>query len=119
MPVIKVWCLPLDQKQKDLKRLYSKIVKAVTSVSELDLKDGKDMTILFVPDLMEYGLGAEIIVEISGLFERPERTPEVLQRLAENVGSAVKELYPKAKVECFIYTFNPRQGFWTSDQKLK
>lgn len=116
MPVIKVWCLPANQKQKDLNRLHRKIVEAVTSISELGLKDETDMTNLFVPDLMEYGLGKEIIVEISGLFEKPERTPEVLQRLAENVGSAVKRLYPDAKVECFVSTFNPTQGFWTSDQ---
>ena len=117
MPVIKIWCLPLNQNQRDLNRLHRKIVEAVTSISELGLKDEKDMTNLFVPDLMEYGLGTEIIVEISGLFEKPERTFEVLQRLAENVGKAVKGLYPKAKVECFVSTFNPKQGFWTSDKK--
>jgi len=114
MPVIKVWCLPADQTEEDLNRLHKSMVKAVTSVSELGLKTENDMTCLFVPDLMTYGLGGEIIVEISGLFEKSERTEEVRQRLAENVGKSVKRLYPKAKIECFVTTFNPKQGFWAS-----
>ncbi|MBU1102822.1 hypothetical protein KJ853_04200 [Patescibacteria group bacterium] len=72
------------------------------------------MTCLFPPDLMLYGLGEEIIVEIDGLFAKPERTLEVCHRLAACVGSAIKNLYPKAKVECFITNFYPAQGFWTS-----
>lgn len=114
MPVIKVWCLPADQSEEKLNDLHQSIVSAVISIPELGLKDENDMTCLFVPDLMSYGLGEEIIVEISGLFEKPERTDEVRQRLAENVGSNVKKLYPDAKVECFVSSFNPINGFWTS-----
>lgn len=114
MPIIKVWCLPSGQVEADMNRLHQEIVKAVTSVSELGLRGENDMTCLFPPDLMQYGLGEEIIVEISGLFEKPERTKDVRQRLARNVGEVVKRLYPKAKVECFVSTIDPTQGFWTS-----
>jgi len=114
MPVIKVWCLPKDQSEDDLNRLHKSIVKAVVSVSELGLKDENDMTCLFVPDLMSYGLGEEIIVEIGGIFEKSERTDEVRQRLAMSVGKSVSALYPRAKVECFVSAFILRQGFWTS-----
>lgn len=120
MPVIKVWCLPKGQGEADLNRLHQAIVKAVVSVSELGLRDESDMTCLFPPDLMQYGLGEEIIVEISNLFEKPERTVEVLQRLVTKVGEAVQTLYPKAMVECSVTTINPAQGFWTRsarDQK--
>ena len=113
MPVIKVWCLP-KQTEKELSVLHQEIVKAVTSVPELKLKDENDMTCLFPPDLMSYGLGTEIIVEISGLVEKPERTQEVRQQLAKNVGEAVKSLFPNAMVECFITSLKPEQGFWTS-----
>lgn len=115
MPIIKIWCLPPKQTEQDLNNLHQAIVAAVVSVSELGLKDETEMTCLFVPDLMVYGLGDEIIVEITGLFEKPERTEEVLQQLAKNVGQAVKELYPETnKIECLVYSFNPKQGFWTS-----
>lgn len=114
MPVIKVWCLPLDQSESDLNQLHRTIVKAVTAIEELGLRDENDMTCLFPPDRMSYGLGEEIIIEISGLFEQPERTVEVRRRLAASVGTAVKKLYPDAKIECFVASFNPAQGFWVS-----
>lgn len=114
MPVIKVWCLPKGQSEADLNRLHQAIVKAVVSVSELGLRGESDMTCLCPPDLMQYGLGEEIIVEISVLHEKPERTAEVRQRLATKVGWAVQTLYPKAMVECSVATINPVQGFWTS-----
>lgn len=115
MPIIKVWCLPAGQTEENLNRLHKAIVKAVVSVTELGLKNENEMTCLFVPDLMSYGLGDEVIVEIGSLYDKPERTEDVRNNLAKNVGRSVKNLYPKARVECFISTFNPKQGFWTSD----
>jgi len=114
MPIIKVWCLPANQTEENLRALHSAIVAAVIEVNELGLKDQNDMTCLFPPDLMKYGLGEEIIIEVTGLFDRPERTDEVRQRLARNVGEAVHLLYPEAKVECLVATINPVKGFWTS-----
>ena len=115
MPVIKVWCLPSGQTEEALNLLHQSIVGAVISISELGFKSQNDMTCLFPPDLMQYGLGEEIIIEIGGLYDKPERTQEVRQRLAKNVGEVVKKLFPEAKVECFVTTFNPAQGFWTSE----
>ena len=113
MPVIKVLCLPADETEENLKKLCLFVITAVTSVRSLKLcKD--DVTVLFPKDMMSDGLGEEVIVEIFGLFEKPERTQEVLQLLAERVGSNVKILYPDAKVECFVYPFKESQGFWTS-----
>ena len=116
MPVIKAWCLPSGQTEDDLNLLHQSIVRAVLSVPELGIKSQNDMTCLFPPDLMRYGLGEEIIIEIGGLYEKPERTQEVRQQLAKSVGEAVKKLYSKAKIECFIATFDPSQGFWTSEK---
>jgi hypothetical protein len=72
------------------------------------------MTCLFPPDLMKYGLGEEIIIEVTGLFDKPERTDEVRQRLAKSLGENVHVLYPRAKVECTVEVINPAKGFWTS-----
>ncbi len=116
MPVIKVWCLPSGLTEKQLNHLHQEILRSVVSISELGIKDQNDVTCLFVPDyLMFYSLQKEIIIEVCGLYDKPERTKEVKQRLAENIGRSVKNLYPKAKVECFILTFDPKQGFWVSD----
>jgi hypothetical protein len=114
MPVIKVWCLP-DIDEPKLNALHKSIVRAVVSVEELGIKDENDITCLFPPDMMKYGLGSEIVVEVTGLFAKPERTDKVRQRLAEQLGQAVKELFPETQlVECFVYPFSPAQGFWTS-----
>ncbi|MDQ5949026.1 MAG: hypothetical protein QG589_152 [Patescibacteria group bacterium] len=116
MPVIKVWCLPASQTEDNLRDLHKAIVKAVVAQTELGLKDENDMTCLFPPDQMQYGLGAEVIVEVLGLFTKPARTWEVKQLLAERLGDAVKVLYPNAKVEVFVSTFNQNEdGFWSSE----
>jgi len=111
MPVIKVWCLPKSSERK-LNKVFKGIVSAVESVSELGLMGEKDMTVLFPTDMMKYGLGTEIIVEVTGLFMKSERTNEVRQRLARAIGIIIKGLFPKAMVECFVYPFDPAQGFW-------
>lgn len=114
MPVIKVWCLPKTE-EVELNLLHQSIVCAVINIEEIGVKDEKDITCLFPPDMMSYGLGSEIIVEVTGLNERPERTEIVRQRLAESIGQAVKNQFSETDlVECFIFPFNPFQGFWSS-----
>ncbi len=116
MPIIKVWCLPENQKEEDLRRLHQNIVAGVVSVPELGLQDEKSVTCLFIPDMMQYGLGSEIVVEVTGLFEKPERTQQVRRLLAAAIGGRVKGLYHKATVEVFVYPFSPEvSGFWKSD----
>ena len=109
MPVIKVWCLPKIPEDW-LRKLHKDIVYAVTNVKELGLSNENDMTCLF--DMMSYGLGEEIIIEVTGLFKKPERTDEVRLRLATELGRAVDAMFPNALVECFVYPFEPNQGFW-------
>ena len=109
-----MWCLPKSTEEQ-LNELHQSIVQAVSSVEELGLRGEKDITCLFPTDMMAYGLGSGIIVEVTGLFEKPERTLEVRKRLAANLGNAVSERYPKAKVECLIPKFNQEiEAFWTS-----
>lgn len=110
MPVIKVWCLPKVGERK-LNQVFKGIVSAVESVSELGLKGEQSMTILFPTDMMKYGLGTEIIVEVTGLFVKPERTPEVRQRLAEAIRCVIRGFFEKAMVEVFVFPFDPAQGF--------
>jgi len=113
MPVIKLWCLPQLTEAK-LRKLHQSIVRAVISVPELGLKTQDDMTVLFPTDMMKYGLGEEVIVEVTGLFVKRTRTPEVRARLANHLGRAVQEHVPQAMIEVFVNPFKAEQGFWSS-----
>lgn len=114
MPVIKLWCLPKTE-EENLNRIHQSIVRAVASIEEIGVSDEKDITCLFVPDMMQYGLGTEIIVEVTGLFEKPERTDEVRQRLAAALGDVIRDYFPNADLaECFVYPFERKQGYWSS-----
>ena len=123
MLVIKVWCLPLEQGEESLNRLHQSIVATVTSITELGLKDENDMVCLFPADLMKYGLGEEIIIEISGLRQLQGLSLDDACRIdwasfrdqfAEKVGQVVKNLYPRAKVECHVEDPAASVGFWAS-----
>ena len=72
------------------------------------------MVTLFPKDMMAYGLGTEIVIEITGLWDKPARTDEVRARLAQNLGRAVKAMFPKARVMHYIIPFDQRQGFWVN-----
>jgi len=114
MIVIKVWCLPSDQSEDALNLLHKAIVEAVISVSEGGVKDENDMVCLFPTDLMKYGLGEEIIVEISGL---PSILPEdltVREQLAMQVAESVVKLYHKAKVQCSVRGPDPSEKVWVA-----
>ena len=114
MLVIKVWCLPVVDEAK-LNKLHKSIVRAVVSIPELELKDEKDMTCLFPSDMMEYGLGSDIVVEVTELFVNTKYPNTVRQLLAEQLGIAVNAQFPDADiVRCVIHPFSPYQGFWSS-----
>jgi len=118
MLVIKVWCLPLEQTEDDLNRLHQAIVTAVISITALGLKSENDMSCLFPPDRMKYGLENEIIVEISGLRNDSEQVQGIRRlirkHLRESVGQSVKKLYPKAIVQCDTAVIDPSDEIWIS-----
>ncbi|MBP6974563.1 MAG: hypothetical protein KBB54_01320 [Candidatus Pacebacteria bacterium] len=113
MPVIKTWCLP-KMEEKELHDLHNALVAAVVSIEELGYKSEKDMTLLYPSDLMQYGLGTDIVVEAT-MFEKPMCTSTVKQKLAKALGTVIQQKIPTAeRVGCFVYSFNRPSGFWTS-----
>ena len=112
MPIVRISCLP-QIPEEQLKKLYQDIVAAVVGIEELGLKNiDHAVTCLFPPDSMSYGLGDEVIIEVIGLFEKPERTEEVRQRLAVALKDTVDAMFPEAFVECLIYApFRPAWGY--------
>lgn len=99
MLVIKVWCLPVLS-QDALQNLFKEIVAAViATVPTPGVKNENDMLVLFPADLMAYGLGKEILVEIddSAVVSNGYYPTGSLQ-LARNVRRAVAQHCPSANI---------------------
>lgn len=89
------------------------IIQRVTaSVLELKLASTQ-VTVFFSPDLLLEDQGEEIIVTVTGLFIKPERTEEVRNILAKKLALIIKNYFRGAMVECLIIPFDPQQGFAT------
>ncbi|MFH1253119.1 MAG: hypothetical protein V1664_02180 [Candidatus Uhrbacteria bacterium] len=115
MPVVKVYGLPSklanDNEGKFvLTALIVKIREAVAGVKELGIDDDQ-VSVFCIPSFGGVELGEEIIVEITGLFKKPERTHGVLQRVAEAVAGVVRDrispILPRFRmVEVFLFPFD-------------
>ncbi len=122
MILIKFWCLPAEQSEKQLNQIHRAIVEVAVTFRSLGIKREK-VVCLSLSGLVSYNLDQKIIIEVSGLrdseasglYRKPEQIKDEKQRLAKSIGRFVKNLYPEARVECFISTLDPEQGFWISD----
>lgn len=108
MPIITVLGLPGDVSQDTLARLMRRIQQVVSEVSVLDVP-ANDVSVSFPADRLKEGLGEELIAKIEGLYEKPERTPEVLQNLRVAIHGclekfALTELPQCTYVEAFVNT---------------
>jgi phenylpyruvate tautomerase PptA (4-oxalocrotonate tautomerase family) len=115
MPIVKVYGVPPTTPQETLKDLAEKLVEAVVSIPELNLKSN-EVSVFFPSDLMEWGLGEEIIAFVDGIFITPERTDAVRKTLAQRIGFALWRAFPRRETlfECFVRPFEPSCGFWSS-----
>lgn len=111
MPVIIAYGIPSQTKLHDLEKFCNALIQRTAAVEELELTE-KEVSCFFPRDLMDTGLGEEIIIFVEGLFETPQRTEEVRNRLADRLAECGKKFFPEADVcECFIKPFNPKLGF--------
>lgn len=128
MPIIEVWGLPEHgsypekEDRKSLPKLVADLQKELAGIKELGLAP-EQFTVFFPPDrAISSAVGEgrrpakpEVIIWIRGLFRKPERTRAVRTRLAKTAGSFIKRRVPEAAlVECFVESFNPTVGFWSS-----
>ena len=91
-PVIKVWCLP-NCVESAYEGLFQSIVKRLIITGEIKTED--DLLVLFPPDLMRYGLGREIFVEIDWPnCPNSHDGPEILDRVMR----VVSNFWPSASV---------------------
>ncbi len=79
MPVLVIYGMPSSVKQEHLERVVSKLQVEVAASLELE---PSEVSVFMPADLMQKGLGEELICIVQGLFERPERTNEVRWRMA-------------------------------------
>jgi hypothetical protein len=76
-----------------------------------------EVSVFFPVDCVEYDLGTEFVCFVEGLFVKPERTPEVRQKLADSIRevlvSFARECVPTCQmVEVLVKQFNPeKDGF--------
>ncbi len=87
MPFIDVRMLP-KMDPKTLEDLMVRLQTAVSEIKELKLAPSQ-VTVAFVPDQLSIGLGEEIIVEMRKIIDKPQRTQEVIQKLAERVKGVI------------------------------
>ena len=86
MPIIEVKGIP-DGTPK-LEQLLEDIRTAVASVAELRVSR-EQVTVFLDRDHVQKGLGEELCVYIIGLYRRNDRTPEVLNRLAQAIAGVL------------------------------
>ncbi len=104
-PIVKVWCLPADLTEGRLRNIHEDILRACICIPELGIHAEKDLTVLFPKDMMKYGLGSEIVIEIS-IPSGPAVTQKMCRTLVELVALAIAGSFPKATIQCQIITFN-------------
>jgi hypothetical protein len=113
LPIITIQGVPPATPSDKLEKLVADLQCIASGIPELGLS-GADVSVFFPADLLSKGLGEEIIISINGLYDKPERTEEVLTTLAQRLGHRVKAFYfPEATVECVITPINA-QRTWSS-----
>lgn len=111
MLTIKTWCLPNDLSEEGMNDLHNAIVSAVLSIPETGVKDETEMLNLFPSDLMSYGLGTEIVIEITKVPLSCNQ--HIRNSLAKAVGEAVIKMLPKARMlECEAFPVDTSAGRW-------
>lgn len=65
------------------------------------------MLVLFPRDMMTFGLGEEILIEVTGIEDRPKMKAEVLAGLAHDLASVVAINFPRARIVCRVRQNSP------------
>lgn len=113
MPLIIVYGIS-EQMSRKLEEFTETLINTVVySVKELQLEES-DVSVSYPKDWMSKGLGEELIIFVDGLFDKPERTENVRNRLAKAITQTANDFFPEAGlIECFIRPFDVKQGFFS------
>ncbi|MES2224669.1 MAG: hypothetical protein V4478_01640 [Patescibacteria group bacterium] len=77
-------------------------------IEQFGVKNPNEVMIVFPSDIMQYGLGEYIIIEVSGLTARRENEDKwIYNALAKKLAQKVQEHFPAAiQVKCMASMFN-------------
>jgi hypothetical protein len=118
MPQCLISGIPPDTSEEKFVHVASKVEQIMMGIEELGIKDRTGITCNFPPDMWKNRPTTQILMKVEGLFDKPERTDMVRQRLAKELEQGVRELFPGAElVQCFICPFDPAKGFSESRKK--
>lgn len=116
MPLVTVYGIPATIPENTGITLITEIQRAVAAVPELGIL-AEEVEVYFPVDIVQSDLGESFSVTMEGLFDKPERTPEVRNRLAEMIAEATKRVLQShlkrltpPRVKVFIRTFHPERG---------
>lgn len=120
MPHIVVYNLiDLDFEKKNIDSIEKAIIGVVTGMKELDLTQ-EDISFSFLvgPTIVSRKIPIVVIVEL--LFEKKERTFEVRERLAKELGQAIESTISDwrymAGIKVAVKRFNPKKDGFCSIQ---
>lgn len=114
MPILTVKGMPTQTPQLEL--LLFRLADAAAGIKELALTRNQ-VSVFFPLDMVREGIGEELIAFVDGLFKKPERTPEVLKRLAESIRDVLADFaqrhVPQCRlIEVLVHSFDPTvEGF--------
>ena len=98
MPVLTIKGVPSVTNVEVLEDLIDTLAKVVGPALNLD---PSEVSIFFQADLVQHCLGEELVCEVTGLFQKPERTPAVrkstFNEIAFVLGVFAKTHLPQCK----------------------
>lgn len=114
MPILFVYGIPHGHASNVqtcfLEKLVLQLRKTVGFFPEFQLMEDQ-VSVFLVPDLVQKGLGEEIIVIVEGLFVTPQRTLERRKMWANTIGTVLRDFasphIPQCnKIEVLVRSFD-------------
>lgn len=115
-PVLKVWCLP-SMPEEALNKLHADLVDAVITIKRFGVSGENDIIVLFPPDMMRHGLGAEILVEYESSHNYLDGGHKDLELLSAKLGHVLRKHFPDTLIQCKATTRDANiQTYWMSSE---
>ena len=107
MPIVTVFGISEDTDPTILGNLIFAIQNKIAGVKELHLLSNQ-VTVFFPRDNYQPGLEEEVCVFVA-IYAKPERTDEVIHKMAENIQRTIKrDFFPESLVEVLPQVLNPK-----------
>lgn len=119
MPIIRVMGFNPHTTPGELLLFQRRLQDVVLSIPPLGLQDLGQVSVVFVAELLP-PLGTDVIVVVEGLFATPARTPDVRQRLAEDIATVFDTFgkYAPHSIEVTVLSpVQPTDGYYKKQLK--